>query len=133
MPTITKTLTSQTSKIWTKHIADADAPEGFTFRSTYPTNPDGVEVMLEQWEPNVYEGPHWHPGDDMTVMVEGKMSVQYYTQGEHGLVADGEPVFLDRGETGYIQAGRIHSATYIDHCKMVYVHDGEFGYNVIAE
>ncbi|MGL4601594.1 MAG: cupin domain-containing protein [Plesiomonas sp.] len=128
-----KKLTSKTSNVWTNHVSDVNAPDGFTFRSTYPTNPNGVEVMLEQWDSGVHEEPHWHPGDDMTVMVEGKMSIQYYTQGEHGLIADGEPVFLTEGETGYIKAGRIHSATYIEHCKMVYVHDGEFGYNAIEK
>ncbi|MGL5757283.1 hypothetical protein [Plesiomonas sp.] len=87
--------------------------------------------MLEQWEPCVHEGPHWHPGDDMTVMVEGRMSIQFYVKGENGLVADGEPILLSQGETGYIQAGRIHSATYLEQCKMVYVHDGEFDYNQI--
>lgn len=124
-------LTSETSKIWDNHVSDPEAPKGFTFRSTYPTNPDGVDVMLEQWEAGVYEGPHFHPGDDMTVVVEGKMSIQFYLEGEHGLEKDGELLILNQGETGYIQAGRIHDATYIDHCKLVYVHDKAFGYNVV--
>ena len=42
-------VTASTSAIWQNHIAIADTPEGFTLRTTYPANPDGVEVMLERW------------------------------------------------------------------------------------
>ena len=124
-------VTASTSAIWQNHISIADTPEGFTLRTTYPANPDGVEVMLERWLAGTEEPPHSHPGDDMTVVVEGRMSIQFYTKAADGLVADGEPVFLNKGETGYIKAGRIHDAKYIEECKLVYVHDKAFGF--IAE
>ena len=44
------TLTSATSAIWQHHVVAPDTPEGFTLRTTFPGNPNGVEVMLEQWE-----------------------------------------------------------------------------------
>lgn len=124
-------VTASTSAIWQNHISIADTPEGLTLRTTYPANPDGVEVMLERWLAGTEEPPHSHPGDDMTVVVEGRMSIQFYTKSADGLVADGEPVFLNKGETGYIKAGRIHDAKYIEECKLVYVHDKAFGF--IAE
>ena len=75
---------------------------------------------------SMYE--HSHPGDDMTVVVEGKMSIQFYTKSADGLVVDGEPVILNKGDTGYIKAGRIHDAKYIEECKLVYVHDKAFAF-----
>jgi quercetin dioxygenase-like cupin family protein len=121
-------VTASTSAIWQNHISIADTPEGFTLRTTYPANPDGVEVMLERWLAGTEEPPHFHPGDDMTVVVEGRMSIQFYTKSADGLVADGEPVILNKGDTGYIKAGRIHDAKYIEECKLVYVHDKAFGF-----
>jgi quercetin dioxygenase-like cupin family protein len=106
----------------------AGTPEGFTLRTTYPTNPNGVEVMLERWEAGTEEPPHSHPGDDMTVVVEGRMSIQFFTQGPTGLVPDGERVELRQGQTGYVKAGRIHDAKYHEACKLVYVHDKAFGF-----
>ena len=91
-------------------------------------NPDGVETMLEIWEAGTSEPPHSHPGDDMTVVVEGRMSIQFFTEGPQGLVPDGERVFLAQGEAGYIAAGRIHDAKYLEPCKLVYVHDRAFGF-----
>lgn len=120
--------TSANSSIWKHHVTVPDTPPGFTVRTTYPTNPDGAEVMLEQWQAGSAEPPHSHPGDDMTVVVEGKMSVQFYTKGSQGLVPDGKPVILNQGETGYIRAGRIHDASYLEDCKLVYVHDRGFGF-----
>jgi quercetin dioxygenase-like cupin family protein len=84
--------------------------------------------MLEQWEPGTAEPPHSHPGDDMTVVVEGKMAVQFFTRGEAGLVKDGDPVILERGDAGYVAAGRIHDARYLERCKLVYVHDRAFAF-----
>ena len=84
--------------------------------------------MLERWLAGTEEPVHSHPGDDMTVVVEGKMSIQFYTKSAAGLVVDGEPVFLNKGDTGYIKAGRIHDAKYIEECKLVYVHDKAFGF-----
>ena len=123
-----RTSTSATSAIWQHHITVPDTPEGFTVRTTYPTNPDGVEVMLEQWQAGSAEPPHSHPGDDMTVVVEGRMAIQFFTRGADGLVPDGTPVILDQGETGYIEAGRIHDASYLEDCRLVYVHDRAFGF-----
>ena len=121
-------MNASSSAVWKNHITVADTPEGFTVRTTVPANPDGVEVMLEQWQPGSEEPPHSHPGDDMTVEVEGKMAIQFYTRTADGLVPDGEVVVLNKGDTGYIRAGRIHDAKYIDACKLVYVHDRAFGF-----
>ena len=103
-------------------------PAGFTLRTTYPTNPNGAEVMLERWQAGSAEPPHSHPGDDMTVVVEGKMALQFFTQTGGKLVVDGEPVILNKGDTGYVKAGRIHDAKYIEESKLVYVHDKAFGF-----
>jgi quercetin dioxygenase-like cupin family protein len=121
-------MTASTSAIWKNHITVPDTPDGFTLRTTVPANPDGVEVMLEQWDAGSEEPPHSHPGDDMTVVVEGKMAIQFFTRTADGLVPDGEVVLLNKGDTGYISAGRIHDAKYIDACKLVYVHDKAFGF-----
>ena len=64
----------------------------------------------------------------MTVVIEGKMSIQFFTKSEDALTVDGEPVILNKGDTGYIRAGRIHDAKYIEECKLVYVHDKAFGF-----
>ena len=118
----------ETSAIWGNHISVPDTPDGFTVRTTYPTNQDGVEVMLERWEAGSKEPPHSHPGDDMTIVVEGRMAIQFYAKSADGLVPDGEVVFLEKGDTGYIKAGRIHDAKYVENCKLVYVHDKAFGF-----
>ena len=122
------TLTSATSAIWDHHVAVPNTPVGFTVRTTFPGNPNGVEVMLEQWLAGTQEPPHSHPGDDMTVVVEGRMSIQFYTQGPAGLVADSDRIFLNKGEVGYIQGGRIHDAKYIEDCKLVFAHDKAFAF-----
>ena len=44
------------------------------------------------------------------------------------LLVGGEPVVLARGDTGYVRAGRIHDAKYLEECRLVYVHDGPFGF-----
>ena len=125
---ITKEVSGENSAVWQNHVTVPDTPEGFTVRTTYPANPEGAEVMLERWEAGSEEPPHSHPGDDMTVVVEGKMTIQFYTQSADGLVADGDVVVLNKGDTGYIRAGRIHDAKYIEPCKLVYVHDKAFGF-----
>lgn len=122
------TATATTSAVWSHHVAVPNTPAGFTVRTTYPTNPNGAEIMLEQWEAGTEEPPHSHPGDDMTVVVEGKMSVQFFTKKDGRLVPDGERIYLKKGDTGYIKAGRIHDAKYIEPCKLVYVHDKAFGF-----
>jgi quercetin dioxygenase-like cupin family protein len=123
-------VTSATSDVWTKHVPVPGTPEGFTARTTYPTNPDGVEVMLERWQAGTEEPPHYHPGDDMTVVVEGKISVQFYRREARALVPDGERVVLDKGDVGYIRAGRIHDASYVEACRLVYVHNGAFVFHL---
>ena len=125
---LTEELNSETSAIWKNHVSVPDTPEGFSVRTTYPANTEGAEVMLERWEAGSEEPPHSHPGDDMTVVVEGKMSVQFYTRTADGLVPDGDQIVLNAGDTGYIKAGRIHDAKYIEACKLVYVHDKAFGF-----
>jgi len=121
-------ITSETSAIWANHVSVPDTPSGFTVRTTYPSNPLGAEVMLERWQSDSEEPPHSHPGDDMTIVVEGKMSIQFYKRTTDGLAVDGERIYLNKGDTGYIKAGRIHDAKYIEECKLVYVHDKGFGF-----
>ena len=125
----TREVTSATSDVWGHHVTAPGTPEGFMVRTTYPTNPDGVEVMLERWQAGTEEPPHSHPGDDMTVVVEGRMAVQFYRRDARALVPDGERVFLDKGDVGYIRAGRVHDARYIDACRLVYVHNGAFAFH----
>ncbi len=115
------------SAIWRDHVAVAETP-GLSLRTTYPTNPNGVEVMLERWEAGTSEPPHSHPGDDMTVVVEGRMLVQFYAEKDGQLIPDGSPVELKQGDAGHIRAGRIHDAKYLEACKLVYVHDRAFGF-----
>ena len=123
-----KTVDSSTSAIWKNHVTAPNTPDGFTLRTTFPGNPEGVEVMLEQWVAGSAEPPHSHPGDDMTVVVEGKMAVQFFTKSDKGLLPDGEPLILKQGDAGYIKAGRIHDARYLEACKLVYVHNKAFGF-----
>jgi len=132
MSTNDKEVTAETTAVWKNHVSVPDTPEGFTVRTTCPANPDGVEVMLERWAAGSQEPPHSHPGDDMTVVIEGKMSIQFYSKSSDGLVPDGDKIYLDKGDTGYIRAGRIHDAKYIEDCKLVYVHDKAFGFNAEA-
>jgi mannose-6-phosphate isomerase-like protein (cupin superfamily) len=86
--------------------------------------------MLERWQAESEEPPHFHPGDDMTVVVEGRMSVQFYRMEARSLVRDGERIFLDEGDVGYIRAGRIHDARYVEACRLVYVHNGAFAFHL---
>lgn len=119
---------TRTSGVWKNLVSVPQTPNGFTLRTTYPTNPNGVEVMLEHWEAGSEEPPHSHPGDDMTVVVEGKMAIQFYLrEGEH-LVPDGEVLVLRQGETGYVSANRIHDAKYLEPSRLVYVHNMQFGF-----
>lgn len=122
-------MTSETSAVWKSFVRAEGTPEGFTLRTTYPTNPNGVEVMLERWEAGTEEPPHAHPGDDMTVVVEGKMAIQFYVKDGDKLVPDGDVVILEQGQTGYVAANRIHDAKYLAACKLVYVHSGAFGFH----
>jgi len=129
----TKESNAGNSAVWDNHVSVPDTPDGFTVRTTYPTNVDGVEVMLEQWDAGSAEPPHSHPGDDMTVVVEGKMAIQFFTASESGLEKDGLQLILNKGDTGYVKADRIHDARYLEDCKLVYVHDRAFGFNPEGE
>ncbi len=120
------------SAVWRNHVPVAETP-GFTVRTTVPGNAEGVEVMLERWEAGSSEPPHRHPGDDMTVVVEGRMVIQFYVRRDGKLVTEGPPVTLAKGDTGYIEAGRIHDAKYVEACKLVYVHDRAFGFELARE
>ncbi|KXF82332.1 cupin domain-containing protein [Enterovibrio coralii] len=106
----------------------ADLPEGFTYRGTLPTDPNGVELMLEGWDAGTSEPPHCHPGDDMTVMSQGEMHVQFYVVENNKLVKDGPVEIYKQGETAYIRKGQIHSVNYVNTCKLVYVHNGAFDF-----
>ncbi|VAW55509.1 hypothetical protein MNBD_GAMMA05-2528 [hydrothermal vent metagenome] len=125
----TKESNVENSAVWHNHVTVPDTPQGFTVRTTYPGNPHGADVMLEQWDAGSAEPVHSHPGDDMTIVVEGKMAIQFFTESEAGLIKDGEPLILNKGDTGYVKAGRIHDASYLENCKLVYVHDKAFGFN----
>ncbi|MEJ6006927.1 hypothetical protein WG899_15350 [Paucibacter sp. AS339] len=117
------------SSIWSHHVEAPGAPAGFTVRTCVPANPDGVEVMLERWQAGSSEPPHSHPGNDMTVVVQGQMRIQFFTRDAAGaLHADGPPLTLSEGQTGYVAAGRIHDAQYLQDCKLVYVHERAFGF-----
>ena len=116
------------SDVWSKLVDDAASP-GFSLRTTYPTNLEGVEVMLERWDAGTEEPAHSHPGDDMTIVVEGRMSTQRYRREGDALVPDGEAVILNKGDVGYTRAHRIHDAKYLDNCELVYVHNGAFAFN----
>jgi quercetin dioxygenase-like cupin family protein len=115
------------SDVWSNFVPDSGSP-GFSARTTYPTNPAGVEVMLELWDAGTEEPPHSHPGDDMTVVVEGRMSSQLYRREGDSLVAEGERFFLQKGDVGYNRAGQIHDARYLEDCQLVYVHNGAFAF-----
>ena len=121
-----KEVTSETSAIWGNHVSLPNTPDGLTLRTTFPSNPNGVEVMLERWVAGSEEPPHSHPGDDMTVVIEGKMSIQFFIEESGKLVPDKDRIFLNKGQTGYIKGGRVHDAKYIEECKLVYVHDKAF-------
>jgi quercetin dioxygenase-like cupin family protein len=123
-------VTSATSRVWRHLVPAPGTPDGFTVRTNWPANPDGVEMMLEGWRPGTEEPPHFHPGDDMTVVVEGRISVQFYRRDAGRLEPDGARVVLDKGDVGYIRAGRIHDARYVDRCRLVYVHEGAFAFNL---
>ena len=103
------------SSIWSHHVEAPGAPAGFTVRTCVPANPDGVEVMLERWQAGSSEPPHSHPGNDMTVVVQGQMRIQFFTRDAAGaLHADGPPLTLSEGETGYVAAG---ASTMPSTCK----------------
>lgn len=119
--------------LWKNFVTAPDTPKGFTLKGAFDekTNPNGATTILEQWEAGSEEPPHSHPGDDATIVLEGKMSVQFFKKDASTgkLVKDGSPLYLNAGQTGYIAAGRIHDAKYLEKCKIVYVHSGGFGFH----
>ncbi len=118
---------SAVSDVWSNLVPIEDNP-GFSLRTTFPTNAAGVEVMMERWVAGTEEPPHSHPGDDMTIVVEGAMTTQRYRRDGESLVADGERIVLNKGDVGYTRAHVIHDAKYIDNCELVYVHSGAFAF-----
>jgi quercetin dioxygenase-like cupin family protein len=122
-----KSNTAATSDVWNNFVPDPGSP-GFSLRTTYPTDTDGVEVMLERWDAGTEEPPHTHPGDDMTIVVAGKMSTQLYQRDGESLVTQGERIVLMKGDVGYTNAGQIHDAKYLEDCELVYVHNGAFAF-----
>ena len=101
-------------------------PDGFTLRTCAPGETAHCEAMMEKWEAGSAEPPHSHPGDDMTVVIEGKMEIQFF---HADMKPDGPPVTLVAGQSGLIKANRLHDAKYLEACKLVYVHDGPFGFD----
>lgn len=123
-------MSHDTSAVWQNLMTDPEAPAGFKFREAHSEqNPTGVTTLLETWEAGSYEDAHHHPHDDMTVMIEGVMEIQFHLRNAQGeLEKDGEPLVLRAGDTGYIAANRVHSVKYVEYCKMVYVQDLDFGF-----
>jgi mannose-6-phosphate isomerase-like protein (cupin superfamily) len=65
----------------------------------------------------------------MTVVIEGHMRIQFFKPDAKGkLIPDGSPVDLKAGQTGLIEANRVHDAKYLTACKLVYVHNAAFGF-----
>ncbi len=54
-------VTSKTSVVWDNYISVPDTLNGFTLRTTFPTDPVGVEVKLEKWKVGVEEPPTFTP------------------------------------------------------------------------
>lgn len=117
-----------TSNVWTTGFAAAEGVKGLRVRTPLQGS-DKVEVMLEQWDQGSREPPHSHPGDDQTTVIEGRMTVQRFRRLASGeLVKEGAVLELRKGDTGFIEANVIHDAHYLEHCKLVYIHNGPFGF-----
>jgi oxalate decarboxylase/phosphoglucose isomerase-like protein (cupin superfamily) len=115
------------TKEWSDMVIDPDSPIGFYFRDVACAKP--ITSMLEVLDAGTTEGPHHHPHDDMSVMIEGQIEVQFYVrQSEGKLETKGDVHVFKSGETAYIPANQIHSVDYVTDTKMVYVQDGEFGF-----
>ncbi|TDI82655.1 MAG: hypothetical protein E2O80_01495 [Betaproteobacteria bacterium] len=93
-------VTSKISVVWDNYISVPDTLNGFTLRTTFPTDPVGVEVKLEKWKVGVKEPPHSHPGDDITVVIEGRMSIQFFANRSSSLIPDEDRIFK-KGQMGY--------------------------------
>jgi len=120
------------SGVWDAARFEDTDTAGFTCRAA-PKESAAIDVFLEKWTAGSEEPPHSHPGDDMTIVVEGRMQITFFQKDESGkLVQDGEPIILQAGQTGYINANRIHDAKYLEDCKLVYVHNETFGFAAAA-
>ncbi|HIF9412989.1 TPA: cupin domain-containing protein [Photobacterium damselae] len=114
-------------KVWSDMAVDPEAPQGFYFRDASCAQP--ITSMLEVWDAGTVEDPHHHPHDDMSVMVEGRIDVQFFDHQDDGsLIKKGDVQIFRKGDTAYIPANQIHSVIYTEDTKMVYVQDGEFGF-----
>ena len=114
------------SPVWTQGFTAADGVKGLRIRTPLQAA-DKVEVMLEQWDAGSSEPPHSHSGADSTTVIAGRMTVQRYARTASGeLVKEGPLVELRSGDTGYFEANVIHDANYLEHCKLIYIHDGPF-------
>lgn len=74
----TVTIGGNGGAIWSQFVTAPDTPKGFTLRGAWDekTNPTGATTILEKWDAGSEEPPHSHPGDDATIVIEGKMSVR---------------------------------------------------------
>eukprot|EP00501_MAST-03F_sp_TOSAG23-6_P000040 GSMAST32.ASY1.ANO1.41.1 assembled CDS len=88
-----------------------------------------IDVMMEKWDKGSTENPHSHPGDDMTVIVEGQMSIQSYVKDGDELKKKGPVQSYRAGDILYCKANTIHDAKYTEDCKLVYIHNQRFGKN----
>jgi len=116
--------------LWQNLVSVPNTPAGFTVKTNFDAvkNKSGMTTMMEMWQAGSAEPAHSHPGDDMTIVIEGTMKIQFFIKNKHGkLEHDGTPLTLNAGQTGYIASNRIHDATYVTDCKLVYVHSGDFG------
>ena len=122
-PKISTTVDADVSEIWNDTYYEQGGAKGFTVRK-----PPSVDVMLEKWDKGSSEPPHSHPGDDCTIVVNGRMSVQFFKGNRRPLTKDGPPLVLNAGDVGYIKANRIHSVKYEEDCILVYLHNKTFGF-----
>lgn len=115
------------TKEWSDMAIDPESPIGFYFRDANCTKP--ITSMLEVWDAGTVESPHHHSHDDMSVIIEGRIEVQFYDRHRDGsLVTKGYAQVFATGETAYIPANQIHCVNYAADTKMVYVQDGEFSF-----
>ncbi|WP_025819511.1 hypothetical protein [Shewanella marina] len=114
------------SGVW-KHLVELpEGSAGFRMRGSLPTDENGAVLMIEHWNKGMIETPHFHPGDDMTIVMAGIMAVQPHILVDGQWQHDGEEQVYHVGETAYLKATQVHSVRYLEDTKLVYIHDGEF-------
>jgi len=84
--------------------------------------------MLEHWEAGTEEPPHSHPGDDMTIVVEGRMSTQRYRRDGDSLVAEERESFSVRATSDTRVRAEFTTGNIPKDCQLVYVHNGAFAF-----